>query len=364
MLVSVQRCAAEVQSVCDRPTRIAAETNLLSGSAVSRRNVLRLAVLLVAAVSTLLVVSRPVSAQSFFEHLFGVIGPKPVPVVPGPRPGSAAGLRSPDPTSTRGRDETRERKQSRDGGAKLQAMCVRTCDGYYWPVRYPASREDSGHDEALCRTACGTETKVYYRSGPGVDAEEMKDTGGRSYGATPTAFLYRKRLVDGCSCRPMPWTASEAARHERYALIEEEQKLRLAEAERQTAAELLAAAQSASPQSSQEPLDDAAAGPSALLIADATPANSAAIESNPPANKAGVPSVEIAIDPRDRGSVAEARPGAEKKRMLGSSASGKTRVAGEKRSRQNDLRLAQTRHKQQPFGLFGAGEPKFRYPGD
>ena len=36
------------------------------------------------------------------------------------------------------------------------------------------------------------------------------------YAQTTTAFLYRKTLVQGCTCKPAPWLAETAARHQGY----------------------------------------------------------------------------------------------------------------------------------------------------
>jgi hypothetical protein len=38
-----------------------------------------------------------------------------------------------------------------------------------------------------------------------------------AYTALPNAFKYRKTLVDGCRCRPQPWSEAELARHRAYA---------------------------------------------------------------------------------------------------------------------------------------------------
>jgi hypothetical protein len=39
---------------------------------------------------------------------------------------------------------------------------------------------------------------------------------GSPYAQTPTAFVYRKKLVEGCACKPAPWSAETAARHQGY----------------------------------------------------------------------------------------------------------------------------------------------------
>lgn len=177
-------------------------------------------------------------AQSLFEALFGLPSPA------GHPPQRSAPLRTMGrPMSDRGEPaRLRDLRTYRDGdddgayaGAGMsggvQTMCVRTCDGYYWPVRYPASRRDFAKDADACMASCGgAETKLYFRAGPGVEAEEMKDADGTSYGASKTAFAYRKGTVQGCSCRPAPWSEAERARHAGYAAAEKARAAQVAAA--------------------------------------------------------------------------------------------------------------------------------------
>jgi hypothetical protein len=191
-------------------------------------------------------------AQSFLDTLFGGGQPPRAVVPPSQRLGSG-GVVVPPRTSVvqveraenaepdRPRDRVRGERDITDDGASYQTMCVRTCDGYYWPVAYPAKRSDFKRDASVCRATCGAETRLYSRSGPGDDAEAMRDADGVSYGSTETAFAYRKGLINGCSCKPMPWSDGEQARHEGYVLAQAEAELRAAQVE----ADRVAAAQAA-----------------------------------------------------------------------------------------------------------------------
>lgn len=184
---------------------------------------------------------REAVAQSFFEKLFGLGDNRPAQPVAGAR---TVILRPnlPSIDRERPRDERPSQSHGDSGpGQTVQTMCVRTCDGYYWPVRYPAARGDLAQDAAICASTCGAQAKLYTRAGPGAEAEEMRDSDGNSYGSTKTAFAYRKGLVNGCSCRGMPWSDGERARHEGYALAEAEKAIRQAMAEADKAA--LAAAE-------------------------------------------------------------------------------------------------------------------------
>ena len=50
-----------------------------------------------------------------------------------------------------------------------------------------------------------------------TDAASAVDLTGMTYGSLANAFKYRKTLVEGCRCRPQPWSQSEAERHRGYA---------------------------------------------------------------------------------------------------------------------------------------------------
>lgn len=301
------------------------------------------------ALACLAMTGTPSQAQSILEF-FGLVPKGDARQLPAPshRLGTDGVGMYPPVAVTGDKAEPSARRAARatDAGSKVQTMCVRTCDGYYWPIRYPASRSDVAQDEASCRSSCGAEVKLYTRSDPGTDVEEMRDSEGRSYGASPTAYLYRKRLIDGCSCRPMPWSESEVARHERYALNEAEAKIRLAEAER-LAAEQAAAAKSA-----------VAAVGEPKVVANA----SGKVPGSLPQSDADVGAEQAKTRSRDD-EVASNRPS-----VPGATRSAKPhsehRVAEKPRPRQS--RTAAAASKQQTAGLFGlsAAPAKYRYPGD
>ncbi len=101
-----------------------------------------------------------------------------------------------------------------------RTVCVRTCDGYYFPIRSSAHRKDFHDDAATCQARCAG-GQLYYLPKYSQEMEHMIDLSGRRYGQLENAFLYRKQLIDGCTCRPMPWTAEERARHKQYFYQEE-----------------------------------------------------------------------------------------------------------------------------------------------
>jgi hypothetical protein len=83
-----------------------------------------------------------------------------------------------------------------------RTLCVRTCDGYYFPLSYSTVPSRFGEDEQLCRRMCpAAETALYSHLNPGEDVSRAVSIAGRPYSELPNAFSYRKQLNAACSCR-------------------------------------------------------------------------------------------------------------------------------------------------------------------
>ena len=104
----------------------------------------------------------------------------------------------------------------RSGSETYRTLCVRPCDGYYFPISQATGVMGLSADAERCTAACGGEARLFYHPNPGGDVADMLDFGGRSYASYPNAFKYRRMLVAGCQCRPQPWTEAELARHRSY----------------------------------------------------------------------------------------------------------------------------------------------------
>ncbi|MBI5111921.1 MAG: DUF2865 domain-containing protein [Rhodovulum sp.] len=80
-----------------------------------------------------------------------------------------------------------------DAAPAQAAYCVRLCDGRFFPLT-PAPTVTPAK---LCGALCpASRTKVF--EGPGIDQAMAPD--GSRYAALPTAHLYRRELVGGCTC--------------------------------------------------------------------------------------------------------------------------------------------------------------------
>lgn len=89
-----------------------------------------------------------------------------------------------------------------------RTVCVRTCDGFFFPVSFTATPAKFPSDEAQCQAQCpGTEAKLFAYRNPGEGIEQAVGTNGESYMSMPNALLFRKQYVNACSCRPanMNW---------------------------------------------------------------------------------------------------------------------------------------------------------------
>lgn len=96
--------------------------------------------------------------------------------------------------------------------SRYRTLCVRTCDGYYFPISFSTTRAGIAHDAKQCEARCGG-GRLFYHRNPGADVQHMVDLKGQYYANMENAFRYRAELVEGCRCKPEPW--SEAA-HQEY----------------------------------------------------------------------------------------------------------------------------------------------------
>lgn len=83
-----------------------------------------------------------------------------------------------------------------------RTVCVRTCDGFYFPISYATVPARFATDDALCRRLCpATEAQLFTYRNPGEDIQQATSITGKPYMSLPTALLYRKQFNPSCSCR-------------------------------------------------------------------------------------------------------------------------------------------------------------------
>ena len=87
-------------------------------------------------------------------------------------------------------------------GGTFRTICVRTCDGFYFPISFETTPDRFRDDEATCQRMCpAAEVPLYTYHNPGEDVPQAVSLNGRLYTELPTAFSYRKALNPACSCR-------------------------------------------------------------------------------------------------------------------------------------------------------------------
>jgi hypothetical protein len=87
-------------------------------------------------------------------------------------------------------------------GVSYRTICVRTCDGFYWPISHSANPSRFGEDEKACRQSCpATEATLFAFPNQGGDVTQAMSIGGQPYTSLPNAFRYRQALDQTCSCR-------------------------------------------------------------------------------------------------------------------------------------------------------------------
>jgi hypothetical protein len=88
-------------------------------------------------------------------------------------------------------------------GSNFRTICVRTCDGYYFPVSFSVPSARFADDAQTCQRMCpAAQVSLYAYHNPGEEVEQaVSTTDGRPYTELPTAFQYRREFNAACSCR-------------------------------------------------------------------------------------------------------------------------------------------------------------------
>ncbi|CAN1512200.1 Protein of unknown function DUF2865 [Rhabdaerophilaceae bacterium] len=101
------------------------------------------------------------------------------------------------------------REKARLGGRT--PVCVRACDGYFFPVNFEGLTARDEHSE-VCEALCpGAETQVMYMR-LGADIETAATRDGRGYASFPNAGKYRESRDPACFCRPPGVTVAHLAK--------------------------------------------------------------------------------------------------------------------------------------------------------
>ncbi|WP_257098690.1 DUF2865 domain-containing protein, partial [Pseudovibrio flavus] len=97
----------------------------------------------------------------------------------------------------------------------FQTMCVRTCDGYYFPMSNTSNATVFVEDEDVCRAMCpGQKMELYVFRSPEEQVGQMRSLSGAPYSALPNAYKFQQGEISGCACEGQTERAAVPAPHE------------------------------------------------------------------------------------------------------------------------------------------------------
>jgi uncharacterized protein DUF2865 len=144
--------------------------------------------------------AAPQGPRGIFDALFGNSREQPAEVQTAPL--------SPDAEPSADKPQTEEGGTS-EAHAGSKAVCVRSCDGSFFPVSYSAyGRLDELQD--MCRALCPNAEVTLYTYSPSADIDQAVSITGEHYMDSPTALKYRKSVDNSCSCRRRGQSWAEA----------------------------------------------------------------------------------------------------------------------------------------------------------
>lgn len=129
---------------------------------------------------------------NFFSNLFGNNNPSPA-----PNSGEPVG-----PIDNGGQSGT------------YRTVCVRSCDGFYFPISFATVPARFPDDEKTCKALCpAADASLFTYRNPGEDMHSAVSLTGQPYSSIPNAFAYRQKFNPTCSCKAAGQTWAEALKN-------------------------------------------------------------------------------------------------------------------------------------------------------
>src|SRR6266704_3810987 len=93
----------------------------------------------------------------------------------------------------------------------FRTVCVRTCDGAYFPISFATVPARFPDDEKTCKALCpAAEASLFTYRNPGEDINQAVSINGQPYTSSPNAFRYRQEFNPSCACKAAGQTWSDA----------------------------------------------------------------------------------------------------------------------------------------------------------
>jgi hypothetical protein len=92
-----------------------------------------------------------------------------------------------------------------------RTVCVRSCDGAYFPISFATVPGRFPDDEKTCKALCpAAEANLYAYRNPGEDMNQAVSISGQPYSSSPNAFRFRQEFNPSCACKAPGQTWSDA----------------------------------------------------------------------------------------------------------------------------------------------------------
>ena len=92
-----------------------------------------------------------------------------------------------------------------------RTVCVRSCDGAYFPISFATVPGRFADDERACKAQCpAAEATLFTYRNPGEDMNQAVSVSGQPYSALANAFKYRTEFNPSCSCKAPGQTWADA----------------------------------------------------------------------------------------------------------------------------------------------------------
>jgi hypothetical protein len=203
--------------------------------------------------------------------------------------------------------------RSIDPNGRYRSVCVRLCDGFFYPISYSTYSGHLGQEAQECQSTCAAPAELYVYRNPGQEIEQAISLNGSAYMDLPVALKYRKEYVKGCSCKQAEYSPTDIEAANKRAEAEAAAKPVKGKGKRKAPAPPAPAPQAAAPAAA--PGDQAAAPQLNLEVTGSNePAAPAAPEAElkivPPAQKPPAPPTAAVTPPAPAASAAAAQPAA------------------------------------------------------
>lgn len=96
----------------------------------------------------------------------------------------------------------------------FRTVCVRSCDGAYFPISFATIPGRFPDDEKTCKALCpAADATLYAYHNPGEDMNQAVSISGQPYTSSPNAFRFRQEFNPSCSCKAPGQTWSDALKN-------------------------------------------------------------------------------------------------------------------------------------------------------